>query len=421
MFAKLRITLGWQIIIGLIIGATLGTIFYHNKPFIAIAGGIGSLFINLISMLVIPIVTSSLIVGISSLGDLGKIGRIGVKTLVYFEVLSTIAFILGLVVANIINLGSMLNLHQLSHADISTYIKTAQSTKESGPMAEILSIIPANVFRALTDGKMIPIVFFSALFGVGVASVGKEGEIITKFLKAVANVMFRITGWVMQLSPIGVAGLIGSTIATLGLGSLRPLALFILLAYATMIAFVLVILGITSKIFGFNIIDQLKAVKHELILAFTTASSEVTLPLLIKKTQKLGVSPAISSFVIPTGYTFNLDGSAIYQSLAIIFLAQAYHINLSISQQVMLLLVLMLTSKGTAGVPGASFVVLLATISTIGIPPAGIAIIAGIDRLVDMGRTTVNVIGNVTATLVIAKSEKEFSQTTHDNYLKQLD
>lgn len=221
----------------------------------------------------------------------------------------------------------------------------------------------------------------------------------------------------MYFAPFGVAGLIGATVAQLGLESLKPLGLFIVMSYATMIFFILVVLGITSRIFGFKIMDQLRVVKDELVLAFTTASSEVTLPRLMEKTQKLGVDQAISSFVIPTGYTFNLDGSAIYQSLAAIFLAQAYHIDLSLSQQLTLLLVLMITSKGMAGVPGASFVVLLATVSTIGVPVSGLALIAGIDRLVDMGRTVVNVAGNVTATLIIGKSENEFDQEKHDKYV----
>lgn len=221
----------------------------------------------------------------------------------------------------------------------------------------------------------------------------------------------------MHVAPFGVAGLIGATVAKLGLASLKPLSLFILMAYATMIFFILVILGITSRLFGFKITEQLLVVKDELILAFTTASSEVTLPRLMDKSVKLGVDQSIGAFVIPTGYTFNLDGSAIYQGLAVIFVAQAYHINLSLSQQLTLLFVLMLTSKGMAGTPGASFVVLLATVGTVGIPTSGIALIAGIDRLVDMGRTVVNVIGNMTATLVIGKSENEFNQATHDRYV----
>ena len=351
------------------------------------------------------------------MGDIKKLGKIGLKTLIYFEVLSTIAFIVGMVISNFSHLGYMLDLSQLSHVDISTYVKTAKSAAHNGLGSILMSIVPSNFFDALATGQMLPVIFFSSLFGLGIAAIGEKGKILITFLQAVAEVMFKITGWIMHFAPFGVAGLIGATVAQLGLASLKPLALFIVMAYITMIFFILVVLGITSRIFGFRIMDQLIVVKDELILAFTTASSEVTLPRLMQKTQKLGVDQAISSFVIPTGYTFNLDGSAIYQSLAAIFLAQAYHVHLSISQQITLLLVLMITSKGMAGVPGASFVVLLATVSSIGVPVSGLALIAGIDRLVDMGRTAVNVAGNVTATLVIGKSENEFDQAKHDAYV----
>lgn len=369
-------------------------------------------------MIVLPIVMSSLIVGIANLGDLKKLGRIGGKTLLYFEVLSTIAFIVGLIVANIVDVGSLIDVHKLVQVDISSYIKTANSAKSSSGLGSILmEIVPTNIFEALAAGKMLPVIFFCVLFGLGVAAIGEKGKPILEILDAVSHVMFKVTAWIMHFAPIGVAGLIGTTVAQMGLSSLEPLALFIALAYATMIFFILVILGITSRLFGFRIMDQLVVVKDELILAFTTASSEVTLPRLMQKTQKLGISQSISSFVVPTGYTFNLDGSAIYQSLAAIFLAQAYHINLSIGQQLTLLLVLMVTSKGMAGVPSASFVVLLATVSSIGVPVSGLALIAGIDRLVDMGRTVVNVAGNVTAALVIGKSENEFDQQKHDAYV----
>ena len=400
-----RLSLGWQIILGLLIGIGLGVIFADDKGFIKFANGLGSTFINMISMIVLPIVFSSLVVGIANMGDIKKLGRIGLKTLIYFEVLSTIAFIIGMLVS------------KLSQVDISTYVKTAKQASHSGLGSILMSIVPSNFFDALATGQMLPVIFFSCLFGLGIAAIGEKGKILLQFFQAVAEVMFKITGWIMYFAPFGVAGLIGATVAQLGLESLKPLGLFIVMSYATMIFFILVVLGITSRIFGFKIMDQLRVVKDELVLAFTTASSEVTLPRLMEKTQKLGVDQAISSFVIPTGYTFNLDGSAIYQSLAAIFLAQAYHIDLSLSQQLTLLLVLMITSKGMAGVPGASFVVLLATVSTIGVPVSGLALIAGIDRLVDMGRTVVNVAGNVTATLIIGKSENEFDQEKHDKYV----
>lgn len=411
-----RLSLGWQILLGLVIGIILGACFYENIKFITFATNLGDAFINLISMVVLPIVMSSLIVGIANMGDLRKLGRIGVKTLIYFEILSTIAFIIGMVISNLAHLGSMVDLNQLTKTDISTYLKTAKAT-HANLGSVLMSIIPTNIFASLGNNDMLPVVFFSSIFGLGLASIGEKGQVVIDFLNAVSATMFKITGWVMHVAPFGVAGLIGATVAKLGLASLKPLSLFILMAYVTMIFFILVILGITSRLFGFKITEQLLVVKDELILAFTTASSEVTLPRLMDKSVKLGVDQSIGAFVIPTGYTFNLDGSAIYQGLAVIFVAQAYHINLSLSQQLTLLFVLMLTSKGMAGTPGASFVVLLATVGTVGIPTSGIALIAGIDRLVDMGRTVVNVIGNMTATLVIGKSENEFNQATHDRYV----
>lgn len=229
--------------------------------------------------------------------------------------------------------------------------------------------------------------------------------------------MFKVTNWVMKFAPIGVFGLIGMTIAEMGISALLPLGLFIVIAYVTMLIFIIVVLGITAHIFHLRYWKTMRAILDEIVLAFTTASSEVTLPRLMKKTHEMGVSKGITAFVIPTGYTFNLDGSAIYQSLAAIFLAQAYGLHLSISHQITLLVVLMITSKGMAGVPGASFVVLLASVSTIGVPMAGLTFIAGIDRFVDMGRTAVNVVGNSIATLVIGESEGALDREKYNAYL----
>ena len=293
--------------------------------------------------------------------------------------------------------------------------KTA--SHNSGFWELILSIIPTNNFKSMSDGDMMPVILFSVLFGLGIASVGEKAKILIDVLNAVAEVMFKVTNWVMKFATIGVFGLIGMTIAEMGISALLPLGLFIVIAYMTMIIFVVVILGITAHLFHLRYWKTMHVILGEIILAFTTASSEVTLPRLMEKTQKMGVSKGIVSFVIPTGYTFNLDGSAIYQSLAALFLAQAYGIHLSFAHQFTLLVVLMITSKGMAGVPGASFVVLLASVSTIGVPIAGLTFIAGIDRFVDMGRTAVNVVGNSIATLVIGESEKEFNRKEYNHYL----
>lgn len=406
-----RLTLGWQILIGLVLGIVLGVVFYQDKTAITAMQNIGTMFISLIQMIVLPIVVSCLTVGIANMGDIKKLGRIGGKTLIYFELMTTVAIILGLIVANVFRPGDFINIHSLHSQDISQYVQTANQAKHnSGIWATLMGIIPTNIFSALSTGDMMPVIFFSVFFGLGTAAIGKQGKIIIDFLQAVSEVMFKVTNWVMHTAPIGVCALIGVTIAQMGLSALLPLGYFILLVYVTMIVFVLVVMGLVAKLFKLNIFTLLKVIKDEAVLAFSTASSEAALPRIIDKMDKFGVSQGIVSFVIPTGYTFNLDGSAIYQSLAALFLAQAYHIHLSIGQQITLVVVLMITSKGMAGVPGASFVVLLATISTIGVPMAGLTFIAGIDRLVDMARTAVNVVGNSLASVIIGKSEKEFDE-----------
>ena len=404
--------------IGLVLGIICGMIFYHNTGAIKVMQSLGTIFIRLIQMIVMPIVVSCLTVGIANIGDIKKLGRIGGKTLIYFEVLTTIAIILGLVIGNITHPGTFIDIHKLHSTDISQYMSSAKTASHNSGFWElILSIIPTNIFKSMSDGDMMPVILFSVLFGLGIAAVGEKAKILIDVLNAVAEVMFKVTNWVMKFSPIGVFGLIGMTIAEMGISALLPLGLFIVIAYMTMIIFVVVILGITAHLFHLRYWKTMHVILDEIILAFTTASSEVTLPRLMEKTQKMGVSKGIVSFVIPTGYTFNLDGSAIYQSLAALFLAQAYGIHLTFAHQFTLLVVLMITSKGMAGVPGASFVVLLASVSTIGVPIAGLTFIAGIDRFVDMGRTAVNVVGNSIATLVIGESEKEFNRDEYNHYL----
>ncbi|KOY76982.1 MULTISPECIES: cation:dicarboxylate symporter family transporter [Apilactobacillus] len=417
---KFKITLGWQILIGLILGIILGLVFYKNATAITAMQSVGTMFIRLIQMIVVPIVVSCLTVGIANIGDIHKLGRIGGKTILYFEIMTTIAIVLGLVVGNVFHPGDFINVHSLHATDITQYMTTAKTANHTGIWGTLINLIPVNVFNSIASGDMMPIIVFSVFFGLGTAAVGEKGKIIVDFLNAVSQVMFKITGWIMKLSPIGVCALIGVTLAELGVSALAPLSYFVLLTYLTMMVFVLVVMGLAARIFGFKITDLLKVVKEEAVLAFSTASSEAALPRSIDKMTKFGVSPSIVSFVIPTGYTFNLDGSAIYQSLAALFLAQAYGIHLSIGQQLTLLVALMITSKGMAGVPGASFVVLLATVSTVGIPVSGLTFIAGIDRFIDMARTAVNVIGNSLATVIIGKSEKEFDPEKEAKYLKSI-
>ncbi|USS85928.1 cation:dicarboxylase symporter family transporter [Fructilactobacillus cliffordii] len=415
-----RITLGWQIMLGLLLGIVLGVIFYKNQTAITAMQSIGTMFISLIQMIVMPIVVSCLTVGIASMGDIRKVGRIGGKTLIYFELMTTIAIIIGLVVANIAHPGSFIDVHAMhSSVDISKYVSTAQHSKNEGLWSMLIGLIPTNIFGSLSKGDMMPVIVFSVFFGLGTAAIGERGQVIIDFMNAVSQVMFKITNWVMHLAPIGVCALIGVTLAELGIGALLPLGYFVLLVYLTMIFFVLIVMGIVARLCHFKLHELLVVIKNEIVLAFSTASSEAVMPKMIEKMDHFGVSPSIVSFVIPTGYTFNLDGSAIYQSIAALFLAQAYNIHLSLGQQITLMIVLMITSKGMAGVPGASFVVLLATVSTIGVPMSGLTFIAGIDRFVDMGRTAVNVVGNSLATVVIGSSEHEFDANKAAAYYQQ--
>ncbi len=417
-----RLSLGWQIFIGLIAGIICGVIFYKNQSAIVVMQSLGTIFLRLIQMIVMPIVISCLTVGIANIGDFHKLGRIGGKTIIYFEVLTTIAIIVGLIVANLAHPGSFIDIKSLHATDISKYMATAKAAKgHTGFWDQILAIIPTNIFKSISDGDMMPVIFFSVFFGLGLAAIGEQGKIVMQFLNSVSEVMFKVTNWVMKYAPIGVFGLIGMTIAEMGLKALLPLGYFVLLAYLTMIFFCVVVLGIVAKMFHLHYWKTMRAIWEEIVLAFSTASSEVTLPRLIEKSQKMGVEKGIASFVIPTGYTFNLDGSAIYQSLAAIFLAQAYGIHLTWEHQFTLLIVLMITSKGMAGVPGASLVVLLTSVSTIGVPVAGLTFIAGIDRFVDMGRTVVNVVGNSIATLVIGESEHELDREKYVKYLDSFD
>ncbi|MFD1125697.1 cation:dicarboxylate symporter family transporter [Lentilactobacillus raoultii] len=419
-YKSYRLTLGWQILIGLVLGIIFGIIFYKNQVAITTMQNIGTMFISLIQMIVLPIVVSCLTVGIASIGDIKKLGRVGLKTLIYFELMTTVAIVLGMIIANILHPGTMIDIHSLHGSDISQYMATAKSAKHTGLWDTLLGIIPTNIFSSLASGNMMPVIFFSVFFGLGIAAIGEKGKILIEFLQAVQEVMFKVTNWVMHAAPIGVCALIGVALAEMGISALIPLGYFVIITYSTMIIFVLVVMGIVARLFKFHIMDLLSVIRNEIILAFSTASSEAVLPKMIEKMDRFGTNQGIVSFVIPTGYTFNLDGSAIYQSLAALFLAQAYGIHLSIGHQITLLVVLMLTSKGMAGVPGASFVVLLATISTIGVPMSGLTFIAGIDRIVDMGRTAVNVVGNSLATVVIGKSENEFDEQKSEKYIAQF-
>ncbi|MEM4992002.1 glutamate/aspartate:proton symporter GltP [Priestia sp. SB1] len=416
-----KIGLAWQILIGLILGIVVGGVFYGNPNVQTYLEPVGTIFIRLIKMIVVPIVVSSLIVGVAGVGDIKKLGKIGGKTLLYFEIITTIAIILGLVAANVFQPGKGIDMSSLSKGNIQTYVATTEQVESHSLADTFINIVPQNIFSALTDGNMLAIIFFSVLFGLGVAAIGEKGKPVLQFFQATADAMFHVTNLIMKLAPLGVFALIGVTVSKFGISSLIPLSKLVILVYVAMFVFIVVILGLVAKLCKFNIFNLFKVLKDELILAYSTSSSETVLPKIIEKMEKLGCPKSIISFVIPTGYSFNLDGSTLYQSIAAIFIAQLYGIDMSLMEQVSLVLVLMITSKGIAGVPGVSFVVLLATLGSVGLPVEGLAFIAGIDRILDMARTVVNVIGNSLAAIVISKWEGQYDKTKEEDYLTSLE
>ncbi|WP_089604782.1 glutamate/aspartate:proton symporter GltP [Acinetobacter piscicola] len=421
---KMKISLAWQIVIALVLGILVGA-FLHNSPEIrdnVVANflqPLGKIFINLIKMIVVPLVLSMLILGIANAGDSKSVGKLGFKTIVYFEVITTVAIIVGLVAANVFQPGAGIDMSKLTTSDISQYQQTTQevSHQAHGLVNTVLSLIPSNIFAAMNDGHMLPIIFFAVIFGIGLGSLAKETkQPLIDVLRAVSETMFKVTHMIMMFAPFGVFGLIAATVANFGFSSLLPLVKLAVLVYATILFFIFIVLGFVAKFCGFSIWTIIKILKDELILAYSTASSETVLPRMMEKMEAYGAPKSITSFVVPIGYSFNLDGSTLYQSIAAIFIAQLYGIDLTITQQIVLVLTLMITSKGIAGVPGVSFVVLLATLGSVGIPLEGLAFIAGIDRILDMARTVLNVIGNALAVLVISKWEGKFDTEKQKSY-----
>lgn len=406
-----------QIFVALVLGVVIGAIFHGNETVMNIIAPIGDIFIRLIKMIVVPIVIAALVVSIAGVGDIKKLGKLGGKTLLYFEVVTTIAIAIGLLSANLFHPGAGLDTTSLEKSDISKYEATTKTAESQGFAETIVHIVPKNIFESMAQGDLLPIIFFSVFFGLGIAAIGDKGKPVLHFFEGVLEAMFWVTNQVMKFAPFGVFALIGVTVAKFGVASLIPLGKLVIAVYVTMAFFVFIVLGVIAKMSGTSIFVLIKVLKDELILAFTTASSEAVLPRLMDKMEKFGCPKSITSFVIPTGYTFNLDGSSIYQALASLFVAQMYGINLSLTQQITLLFVLMLTSKGMAGVPGASFVVVLTTLGSMGLPLEGVAFIAGIDRILDMVRTAVNVLGNSLATIVMSKWEGEFDEDKANEYL----
>jgi len=361
------------------------------------------IFIRLIKSLIAPLIFSTLVVGIAGHGNLKQVGRMGVKALVYFEIITTLAIAIGLVSVNLIKPGVGVHLEAAGHA--SDLPVTRQTFGE-----QITHIVPQSIVQAAADGEVLQIVVFAVLFSLGLAAVSPEKRLVVlSFCDALAETMFKVTGIVMRYAPIGVGAAIAVTVAHRGLNVLWNLGLLILTLYGSLILFVLAVLLPVALMARIPIRRFYAAVKEPALIAFSTTSSEAALPRAFIAMEQLGVPRRIVSFVLPTGYSFNLDGSSLYLSLASVFVAQAAGIDMPIGTQILMMLTLMLTSKGVAGVPRASLVILAGTLASFGLPVEGVAVILGVDEILDMGRTTLNVIGNCLATVVIARWEGELA------------
>lgn len=421
---KRKISLPMQVIIALVIGVVVGLLLFGQDNVANYIKPFGDVFLNLIKMIIIPIVFCALALSISNLGDSKKIGSYGWKAILYFEIITTIAIGLGLIIGNLFKPGAGLDPDKLPKGDISKYQSSAsaaeQSTYGNHFIDTIVNIVPTNIFEALTKGELLPIIFFAVFFGLGLAAIGEKADPVKGFLNGTLEAVFWMINKILKLAPIGVFAFICTTVMTFGASALIPLLKLVLVVVFAMVFFIIVVLGIVARICGISIFSIIKILKDELLLAFSTSSSEAVLPVMMKKMEKFGAPRDVTSFVIPIGYSFNLDGSALYQSIAALFVAQMYGIHLSISEQIILMVTLMVASKGMAGVPGVSIVVLLTTLGAMGLPAQGLALIIGVDRLLDMVRTCVNVIGNALSAVVISKWEKVYDKEQGKKYLESI-
>ncbi len=397
-----------QIMIGLIVGAVIGWLRpdWGNAVYF-----LRDIFINLIKSIIAPLIFSTIVVGIAGAGALRKIGRMGVKALIYFELVTTAALFIGLAVVNFTKPGAGVTL-TAGNTDI---VKAIGQGHPKTFVETLVHVFPSSVIESMVHGDVLQIVAFSVLFALAVSAVGEKGKPIVRAMESLSQIMFKFTNYVMMFAPIGVGAAMAHTVATQGLGVLANLGKLILSLYLALIIFILLVFGLVIFITRVPLRQFVRAVREPATLAFATTSSESALPKAMQAMERFGVPRHIVGFVMPTGYSFNLDGSTLYLAMASVFVAQAAETtmgwHMALGQQITMMLTLMLTSKGVAAVPRASLVILLATLNTFipaGLGPIGIAVIFGIDELMDMGRTCVNVIGNCLATVVVARWEREF-------------
>ena len=387
------------IALGALVGALWPSVGRAMRP-------VGDTFINLVRMVIAPVIFLTIVGGIAHTSDLKRVGRVGLKAFVYFEVVTTLALAIGLVVMHLVRPGEGIDAAQLATGTATDFAAKGQELK----FVDFLThIVPSSVVGAFAQGEILQVVFFSILFGVALASMGPAGRPVANGLDRVTQVFFRIVGIVMLAAPIGAFGAMAYTIGTFGVASLLTLGRLMACVYATMALFILVGLNLIARLSGFSLFRLLAFIKEEILIVLGTSSSEAVLPRMLDKMERFGCARPVVGLVIPAGYSFNLDGTSIYLSMATLFIAQAYGVHLSLAQQLGVLGVLMITSKGAAGVTGSGFIVLASTLSALRVVPVeGVALVLGVDRFMSEARSITNLIGNAVATVVIARSEGAF-------------
>lgn len=402
----LRGNLLTQILIAFIMAIILGIIFGES---IEVIRPLGDLFLRLIQFIIAPLILATLVVGVASTGDPKSLGRVGGKTIIYYLVTTAIAIVIGLAFAYAISPGKGLSI------DVEA-AETVEVNETEGVVQTFLNIIPTNPFASLTDGNILQIIFFAIFVGLAITLIGKKADSVKRFFEGFSEIMFAITGIVMRVAPIGILGLVAPIVGQYGAQVLLPLLKIIVAVAIACIVHALIIYSLSVKTFAkMNPLTFFKGIGPAAIVAFSTASSAATLPVTIKNTREnLGVSNKVSSFVLPLGATINMDGTAIYQGIAVVFIAQFYGLDLTLIQLVTVVLTTVLASIGTAGVPGAGMIMLAMVLSAIGLPLEGIALIAGVDRILDMFRTTVNIVGDASCAVVVAGTEDEIDRTAFE-------
>ena len=414
-----NIKLTRYIIISLILGVVTGVLL---PDFSVKLSPLAMMFLNMVKMIIAPLLFATLVIGIAGHGDIKSLGKIGIKTIVYFEVVTIVALFIGLGIGHFTQPGAgVTDITNVSSSYMGVLEKMGAYSSHSSLSQLVIDIFPSSVVKSMAEGNLLQIVVFSLFFALAICAVGQKAKPIMDVLNSLSEIMFKFTEYVMWFAPIGVFAAIASTIGSSGIGILKNYVKIVFSLYFALFVFLVFIIVLVCKIVKIPISGLLKTLKEPALLAFSTASSEAALPKAMEKMEKFGVPKNIVGFVMPTGYTFNLDGSTLYLSMAVLFATQFVGIDLSFQHQLVIMFALMFTSKGVAGVPRAALVVLAGTLSSLNYPLIGVAILLGIDQILDMGRTSVNLIGNCIATIFIARWENEFDYEKMNDYLSSND